>query len=64
MELAFRAAVEFKMTGRIPSPEEVAEKPLQWYKDVNLQLDWLQFHEDQVKPKPDTIAGGSNQPSR
>ena len=60
MELAYRAAVEFEMTGRIPSPEEVADKSLAWYADVYLQLDWRKFHKDQLKPADPMSKGGNS----
>lgn len=53
--LAFRAAVEAEMTGRVPTPEETAQKPLAWYRDVSLQQQWLKFYRDQWKinhPQP------------
>ena len=49
MELALRAALEARATGRIPPIEEIAEKPLWWLRDVNLQLKWLEYHENLLK---------------
>lgn len=57
MELAFRAAIEAEMTGRVITPEEAAQKNVQWYRDVQLQMDWIQFLEDQIKPPPDKSNG-------
>lgn len=50
-DLAFRAAIEAEMTGRVPSPEEVAQKPLPWLQAVSLQQEWIKFHKDQIKRK-------------
>jgi hypothetical protein len=47
--LALRAAIEAEMTGRVPPPEEVAQKPLLWYASVSLQQQWLKHHRDQWK---------------
>ena len=46
-EIALSAAIETRMTGRIPTPEEAAQKNLAWLQSVSLQSEWLQFHMDQ-----------------
>jgi hypothetical protein len=47
MNLALRAAIEAEMTGRVPTPEETADKPLNWYASVALQQQWVKFYRDQ-----------------
>jgi len=44
-DLTFRAAIETERTGRVPSPEEVAQKPMQWYTEVFQQMDWIDYEE-------------------
>lgn len=58
--LSLRAAIEAEMTGRIPSPEEVAQKPLLWYASVALQQQWLKHHRDQWKLNNGQPAGHTN----
>jgi hypothetical protein len=50
-DLSFRAAIEARITGRIPTPEEAASKDLLWLQSVNLQSEWIQFYQDQHKIK-------------
>lgn len=54
MQLAARAAIRVLINpqGGIPSREEAAEMDLAWHRDVNFQLNWLQFLIDQKEPIP------------
>ena len=56
MGLALRGAVETIITGRMPSPEEAAQKNLLWLSAVNLQIEWIKHYEGQQAEEPD----GSN----
>ena len=52
-EISLSAAVEARMTGRVPPPEEAAQKNLAWLHSVSLQSEWLQFHIDQFENAKD-----------
>lgn len=44
--LAFRAALRYKATGVMPTPEEIAGIDPQWEADVSTIIELMDFHEN------------------
>lgn len=51
--LLIRAVIRMEMTGKMPTPEEVASVNETWENDVYAARDWLRFHQDWHKRPSD-----------
>lgn len=42
-QLTLAAAIEARQTGRFPTPEEMAHKPMQWQIEVSQQMELIEW---------------------
>lgn len=48
LDLVWQAALDVEVSGRYPTPQEVANRDQSWQRDINTMLEWLDFIRGQM----------------